>query len=176
MPQSACKTHMNFKKDFQKKGHFKSGCKCCNDYLKHQEKVMYARGMTIGGLKLLNDTLVEQIQELEELLAGFNLDTDERIVIKTETRNKPKNLVFTEDLPLNWKMNTLALKCSNMTPNEDTSETASECIICKEKRSNQIILSCGHLTCHSCMVKIDNSNACAICRQTAEYGKMIYFA
>lgn len=128
MPQPVCKKHMNFKKDFQSKGYFKSECKCCNDYMKHQEKIVYARGCCIQGLKMLNNSLVEEIQELQELLAG-----------------------------------------------EDTNETASECIVCKEKRCSQIILSCGHLTCHSCMAKIENSKNCVICRQVPEYAKLIYF-
>lgn len=184
MPQSVCKAHMNYKKDIHKKGHFKNNCKCCNDYAKHQDRIIYARGGTIQGLKLLNNSLVDEIQdyqdeiqELRERLAEMNYDdeTNERVVERVVIQQKPSNLVFTDDLPITWKLKNLAIKCAGETPNEDMNETACECVVCKDKKTKQIILSCGHLTCQSCMLKIDNKNECPICRQPPQYAKVVYF-
>lgn len=179
MPQSICKTHMNYKKDFLKKGHFKNNCKCCNDYAKHQETIIYARGKTVQGLSLLNETLADEIQQLREQIAELNAnyddETNERVVERVVIQQKPSNLVFTYDLPITWKLNNLAIKCAGEAPDDDTNENACECIVCKDKKSKQIIMSCGHLTCHSCMLKINNKSECPICRQTPQYGKIVYF-
>lgn len=169
---------MNYKKDIFKNGHFKNNCKCCNDYAKHQDTIIYARGKTIQGLSMLNATLVDEIQELRERLAEMNDDdneTNERIVERVVIQQKPSNLVFTDDLPITWKLTNLAIKCAGETPTEDMNENACECVVCKDKKSKQIILSCGHLTCHSCMLKINNKTECPICRQTPQYAKVVYF-
>jgi hypothetical protein len=199
---------MNYKKDFNSKGHFKNECQCCNDYVKHQEKTAYARGCTIQGLNLLKEELVEElqdaretIQELTDELALLDTSTTRPYVRTRELQNardtiqeltdelaflnasttrtqvriqvKPNGLVFTEDLPITWKLKDLAIKCGGENETGDTSDSANECIICKDRKSKQIIMSCGHMTCHSCMLHINQRN-CPICRTEVEYGKVIF--
>lgn len=168
---------MNYKKDFNSKGHFKNECKCCNDYVKHQEKTVYARGCLIKGLTMFKEELVRELQDARETIQEL---TDELALLDTSTTRtqvrtqvKPNGLVFTEDLPITWKLKDLAIECGGDIDTDETSDSANECIICKDRKSKQVIMSCGHMTCHSCMLHINQRN-CPICRTEVEYGKVIF--